>query len=90
MTSIIEKESAILSRLINPENGDWSKDAAESILKLRFPSDDTARMNLLAEKAREGSLSPEEQAETEGYMRAGRLVELLQSKARTSLKRAAA
>ena len=86
----MEKESAILSRIIEPENGDWSKEAAESILKLRFPSADTARMNELAGKARQGSLSADEQLETEGYMRAGRLVELLQSKARISLKRVAA
>jgi hypothetical protein len=90
MKATFEKESAILSRVINPESGDWSKVAAESILKLSFPPSDTARMNELAGKARDGALSPEEQAETEGYMRAGRLVELLQSKARVSLKQAAA
>lgn len=90
MTAAIEKESAILSRILEPENGDWSKEAAESILKLRFPSADTARMNELAAKARQDSLSVDEQVEIDGYMRAGRLVELLQSKARTSLKRLAA
>jgi hypothetical protein len=90
MNAANEKESAILSRLIEPENGNWSKDAAESILKLSFPTSDTNRMNVLAAKARLGSLSPDEQMETEIYMRAGRLVELLQSKARISLKQNAA
>jgi hypothetical protein len=90
MSATTEKESAILSRIIQPENGDWSREAAESILKLRFPMADTHRMNELAAKARRGALSGEEQVENEGYMRAGRLVELLQSKARISLKRTAA
>jgi hypothetical protein len=50
-----EKESVILSRLIEPENGNWSKDASESILKLRFPASDTARMDELAARARLGT-----------------------------------
>lgn len=90
MTPLIDQEAVILSRVIAPSIGDWSKEAAESILRLEFLPPDTARMNELSAKAREGTLSADEQAEIEGYMRAGRLVELLQAKARASLKRVAA
>ena len=80
-------EAAILSRVIRPDSGTWSKEAAESILGFNFPSSDVRRMNALAAKARQGSLSVAEEAELENYRDVGRLLELLQSKARLSLKR---
>jgi hypothetical protein len=82
-------EAAILSRVIRPERGTWSKGAADSILRFDFPSADVRRMNTLAAKARRGSLSAAEEAELENYREVGRLLELLQSKARLSLKRLA-
>jgi hypothetical protein len=42
-------------------------------------------MDELAEKARQGSLSPEERAEADSYERVGHFVSLLKSKARRSL-----
>jgi len=80
-------EAAILSRVIRPESGTWSRAAAESILDFGFPPVDVRRMNLLAAKARQGSLSAAQEAELENYRDVGRLLELLQSKARLSLKR---
>lgn len=79
-------EAAILSRIVRPESGTWSRDAAESILEFDFPSADLRRMNALAAKARQGNLSAAEESELENYRDAGRLLELLQSKARLSLK----
>jgi hypothetical protein len=80
-------EAEILSRVIRPELGAWSKEAAESILRFAFPADDVQRMNALAAKLRDSSLSAAEEAELENYRHVGRLLELLQSKARISLKR---
>ena len=80
-------EAAILSRVIRPESGAWSKEAAQSILEFDFPSADVERMNILSAKAREGCLSAEEDKELENYRDVGRLLELLQAKARLSLKR---
>jgi len=80
-------EAAILSRVIRPERGTWSREAAESILRFEFPSADVRRMNSLAAKSRHGTLSPAEEEELENYREVGRLLELLQSKARLSLKR---
>ena len=83
----VPSEADILSRVIRPERGNWSKEAAESILVFDFPPADVRRMDALANKAREGSLSADEEAELENYRRAGRSLELLQSNARLSLKR---
>ena len=80
-------EATILSRVIEPRRGTWSKEAAESILKFDFPPSDIRRMNSLAAKARQGELTAEEEAELDSYREAGRILELLQSKARLSLKR---
>ncbi len=85
----VPTEAAILLRVIEPERGNWSRAAAEAILKFRFPSTDIERMNRLAAKASAGDVSPDEQAELESYMRVGRWLDLLQSKARLSLKTAA-
>jgi hypothetical protein len=82
-------EATILSRVIEPRRGIWSREAAESILKFDFPTSDVRRMNSLAAKGRQGELTAEEEAELESYREVGRLLELLQSKARLSLKRLA-
>ena len=86
-TELIPSETTILSRIIRPDDGNWSREAAESVLEFNFPSSDVVRMNLLAAKARDGSLSASEEAELENYRHVGRLLELLQSKARLSLKK---
>jgi len=82
----VPSEATILSRVIRPDAGTWSREAAESILRLDFPPADVERMNALAAKARQGSLAEPESAELENYRDAGRLLELLQSKARRSLQ----
>ena len=85
----VPTESAILERVIEPERGNWSRAAAEAILKFRFPTADLDRMNLLTAKAGAAEASPDEQAELESYLRVGRLLDLLHSKARLSLRTAA-
>jgi hypothetical protein len=80
-------EASILSRVIRPEIGAWSKEAAESLLEFDFPAADVKRMNMLAAKARRGVLSRAEANELDHYRNVGRLLELLQSKARRSLRR---
>jgi hypothetical protein len=87
-TSTQSVEASILSRLICPERPSLSPEAAQGILSLRFDDAETRRMNQLAEKAREGTLSPDEQALLDGYERIGSLIGLLHSKARQSLKKA--
>lgn len=79
-------EAAILSRLIRPERADLSPEAARSLLKLDFDDLDRTRMHELAGKAQDGMLSSAEEAELENYRRIGRLLDLMRSKARRSLK----
>jgi hypothetical protein len=83
-------EAAILSRIVSPENGNLSRDAAQSLLSITFPDSDRERMNELAERARGGSLVLEEEAELENYRHVGRLLEILKSKARLSLNKLSA
>jgi hypothetical protein len=43
-------------------------------------------MNLLAERAREGGLSAEEEAELDSYLHVGNLLTIMQSKSRVYLR----
>src|SRR5260370_36496068 len=75
-------EAPILSRVVRPDSGTWSKEPAEAVLEFDFPPHDVRRMNALAAKARQGILSAAEEAQLENYRDVGRLLELLQSRAR--------
>ena len=78
-------EAAILSRLIQARS-EMTQDVARYLLSFDFESEDLARMDLLAQRAREGSLSAEETAELDSYLHVGNLLTIMQSKARTYLK----
>jgi hypothetical protein len=67
-----------------------SPEAARYILTLRFPPPDVGRMRELAEKARRGTLTPEEGLELDIYERVGYALSLMKSKARRALKRVSA
>src|SRR5262245_47357881 len=79
--------SAILSRVVSPKAPEMSEGVARAVLELRFPEDDERRMSDLSEKARQGTLSPEEERELDAYILVGDFVSLLKSKARLSLKK---
>ena len=80
----VEYESSILERLIAADV--VTVDGAMFILSLKFSSDDENRMHELADKARQGTLTPDEQAEADGFERVGALIGILKSKARVALK----
>ena len=88
MAITASSEGEILLRLIDPDRGDLSPEAARSLLKLDFSAGDREHMELLAEKARQGDLSAGEQVEIENYERVNNLLGLLKSKARQSLSKA--
>lgn len=77
-------EAAIVTRLIQAR-ADMSRDVAEFLLSINFSEDDVDRMNLLAERARQGTLSSEETAELDSYLHVGNLLTVVQSKARSYL-----
>jgi hypothetical protein len=79
-------EVAILSRVLEPDKPTLSPAAARDLLALDFSPADKDRMRELSAKAREGTLTPAEQAEIDSYERVGHVLNILQSKARRSLK----
>jgi len=80
-------ETAILGRLICPDNGDLRAEAAEALLAIRFDGRDLDRMHELAAKNQEDRLSLKEKAEMENYRRVSFLLDLMHSKARRSLQK---
>lgn len=80
-------ELAIIGRVIEADNGKLSPPAARYLLALDFPERDKARMHDLAVRNQRGALSADEADELQGFVKAGHLLALLQSKARKSLKR---
>ena len=78
-------EAAILGRLMQATDS-MSRDVAEYLLSIGFDADDTERMNVLAERAREGNRTHEEAAELDSYLHVGSLLSILQYKARRLLK----
>ena len=65
-----------------------SNAAEATILKLDFDPEDHERVEMLSAKAQKGSLTPQERAELEEYIRVNNELMILQSKARLSLQRA--
>ena len=79
-------EVAILGRVLESQNGDLAPAVAESWLKLRLPEGDQRRLLELSAKAKHNALSLNEQALLDNYLHIGRLLDLMKSKARLSLK----
>ena len=89
-TSTVDIDTRILARVIVPEKPGISPGVAEEFLKFSFSDDDHKRMSELAEKARQGTLTPVERAEADGFERVSSFLGFLKSKARVSLNNATA
>ncbi len=74
-------ESQVWGRIIAPDAPGFSKEAARSILDLKFSEADQARMNELARRNREQGLSEEERKELEAFVKVGDVLSLLHLKA---------
>ena len=86
-TIAIENNQAnILARAIDANSDGLSTEVAQFIVSLSLAHHDEARMNDLAEKAREGQLTAKEEAELEEFRRCGRLMEMLKLKAQKVLQ----
>jgi hypothetical protein len=79
-------DTAILSRLIRPEDNTLSVDAAEALLRIRFEQSDLDRIHDLVTRNQDDRLSLDERTELENYRRVSFLLDLMHSKARRSLK----
>ncbi len=78
-------EIAIFGRLIKPDKTDLSRELAQYILTLGFGKKDQNRMSALAQRNQDGSLSSDDKAELDHFVKAGHLLALLHSKARRTL-----
>ena len=79
-------ELDILEEVIQPTRGNLSRDAAQSSLDWKFSRRVTARINRLARLNAQDKLSADERHELDLYLRVGGLINLMQAKARASLK----
>jgi hypothetical protein len=80
-------EAVLFGRLLANGRGEMSPELARYVLILGFDNDDQAHMRDLAARNQESLLSPEEQEELQGYVKAGHLLALLQSQARKALRK---
>jgi capsule polysaccharide export protein KpsE/RkpR len=79
-------EVSILNRILRPKVPTFSPEGAEDILSLDFDQADKDRMRELSAKARAGTLTAAEDAVAGKYELVGHLLNIMQSKARRSLK----
>lgn len=82
-------DAAILSRLIRPDQNDLSNEAAQALLRLHFDSGDLDRLHELVTRNQNDALTPAERSELESYLRISSFLDLMQAKARRSLKKQA-
>jgi hypothetical protein len=84
-STIENAEATILARVIAADTPTLSPAVASELLKWGFSEADKQRMTDLAAKARQGTLTAEEQADVEAYERVSSFLGLVKSKARRSL-----
>ena len=80
---------SLLDRLFDPANPFLTGEGAQMLAELRADPEEEARMEVLASKANEGTMTPEERREYESWVRSGSVMSILPAKARLYLKRPA-
>jgi hypothetical protein len=78
-------EAAIFARVWENRDGGLTPPLARHVLKLGFGDEDKARMHDLIERNQEGTLTDDERAELDNFVKVGDLLAILQSKARKFL-----
>ena len=80
----------LLDRMLDPLGRSLTPDAARQLAELRADAVAQQRMDELAGRCNEGTITPDERAEYEAYVTAATLIAILQSKARQVLSGGAA
>jgi hypothetical protein len=78
-------EAAIWARLIESQPAELTPEAAKYLQGLRFTENDQARLQELADRSQDGTLSEDEGREFDSYLHIGNLLAVMQSKARLVL-----
>ena len=76
----------VLDELLEPIGDCLTPEVAKRLTKLRAPKSVQARMEELARKSEEGTLSEDERDEHDAFVSAGNFIAILQSKARRLIK----
>lgn len=82
MHQLPANEPTVLARLLEPLVHCLTPEVAQNIVNLRADNALQARVDLLAEKNTEGTLTEEEREEYESYVHAANFISILQAKAR--------
>lgn len=81
-------EIDIWTGVITPNNQDMSAPEANAVLRWEFNDQAKQRMEELATRNGQGTLTEPESEELEAYVHVGQVIAILQAKARLSLQRA--
>ena len=81
-------EADILGQIVSPDRAGLPPEFARSILGLKFDERALNRMKELADRNNRGTLTDDQRAEMQKYTRVGNFLDLMQAKARLSLKNA--
>lgn len=83
-------EIDIWCRVISPDTGDLSNEAAREWLRLRISDGDAERVEELSHRANSGQLTAAQEHELDMYLTIERALEFIHAKARLSLRNKAA
>ena len=86
----LDEQSSVLERVLDPLTQCFTPEVARRIASMRADRSTQQRLDELAERSAEGSLTPAESEEYRAYVEALDLVGILQAKARAVLKASAA
>jgi hypothetical protein len=81
-----QSTQVVFNRAFGFKKSDLEGGAAQAILQLAFTPSGLNRIQKLSKRAREGTLTPDEARELDGYLEVGRALAVVQSKARSALK----
>lgn len=82
----ITTEADILDQLVSPRKADFTPESARAILQLKFDAKATRTIRRLLQQNNNGKISADERLLMEKYLRVGQMLDLLQAKARLSIK----
>lgn len=86
----LDPQSSVLDRLLDPIARCFTPEVARNIADLRADAAIRSRLDELADKSAEGSLTPKEHEEYQAYVEAMDFIGILQAKARAVLKTSSA
>lgn len=79
------QETSVLDRMLDPLSRCLDAESARRVAELRIDPSVQVRVDVLAERANEGLLTPEERAEYEAYINADDFIAILKLKAQRYL-----